>query len=97
MLGNPWDPKLLDIFQSGLPVHVVRYHDEDRDVRIEWNVAKHDEENNKYKKSTIHQRVDVVNKRFARTKDWSQVCVRVLAWLLVCFLGRWTFYFVFAR
>ena len=50
----------------------------ERDFRMEWNVAKHDEENNRYKRSSVFQRIQVCLKRHERLKYWPAVVSKLV-------------------
>jgi hypothetical protein len=55
--GEPWSLRLVDIFKLGVSCAVVKYaaDNNDRDVHEAWNVAKHDEESNKVRWSSLFQ------------------------------------------
>jgi hypothetical protein len=56
--GEPWSLRLVDIFLNGLSCTVVNYADNnDRDVREAWNVARHAEESNKVRWSSVFQKL----------------------------------------
>ena len=58
-MGNPWHANLVVNFESGMPVRWVEYTNDDLQTRKVWNIAKHDEANNKFDRSSIAQKVDV--------------------------------------
>ena len=71
---EPWPANLLEIFQNGLPVRVVGYTDDDDvDVRFAWNVAKHDEDSNSVRWSTVADQIGVPLRLFRRHGDWAVV------------------------
>ena len=53
------------IFRDGLNVDMVSYGTYDRDMHISWQAMRHDESQNKYRPTSIWQKVDVVS-RFQR-------------------------------
>jgi hypothetical protein len=62
--GEPWSLRLIDIFLNGLSCTVVKYADNiDRDVREAWNVARHGEESNKVRWSSVFQKLCTVYNR----------------------------------
>ena len=61
--GNLWPESLVAIFRYGLSVRVVAYtDDDDLESREAWNTAKHDEENNSVRWSSLHQKLSIVRK-----------------------------------
>ena len=69
--GDAWQETLLSVFRIGLLVRVVRYSDnDDRELREAWNTAKHDEESNTIRWSTLHQKLETVLNRFRKTGCW---------------------------
>jgi hypothetical protein len=69
--GDLWQESLLPIFRIGILVRVVAYSDnDDRELREAWNTAKHDEENNAIRWSTLHQKLEIVTARFRKTGSW---------------------------
>merc|ERR1712020_451823 len=72
--GNLWPESLVAIFRCGLSVRVVAYtDDDDLESREAWNTAKHDEENNSVRWSSLHHKVSIVRKRYTRLCDWQKV------------------------
>merc|ERR1712051_594577 len=72
--GNLWPESLVDIFRYGLSVRVVVYtDDDDLEEREAWNTAKHDEENNSVRWSSLYQKLSIVRKRYKRLSDWQKV------------------------
>jgi len=69
--GDLWQESLLPIFRIGILVRVVAYSDnDDRELWEAWNTAKHDEENNTIRWSTLHQKLEIVTARFRKTGSW---------------------------
>ena len=72
--GDPWPANLLEIFELGLKVKVVKYADDgDADARFRWNVAKHDVENNSVRWSTAFQKITVAASLYKKFGDWEKV------------------------
>ena len=72
--GHDWPSNLLEIFQHGLEVRVVAYEDDDdRDAREAWNIAKHDEESNSVRWSSVYQKISVATKSYKKLGDWAAV------------------------
>ena len=72
--GNLWPESLVTIFRYGLSVRVVAYtDDDDLEEREAWNTAKHDEENNSVRWSTLHQKLTITKNRYKRFSDWQKV------------------------
>ena len=72
--GNLWPESLVAIFRYGLSVRVVAYtDDDDLESREAWNTAKHDEENNSVRWSSLHHKLSIVRKRYKRLSDWQKV------------------------
>ena len=66
------DPTLLQIFEHGLRVAVVKYaDDDDMTVRRGWNVGKHDEENNTVRWSSVHLKITVAKDMHTHSGDWT--------------------------
>ena len=77
--GDVWPQSLMSIFSSGLSVRVVAYEDDDdREVREAWNTAKHDEESNTIRWSTLYQKMNTAVARFKKLGDWSKVTSSLL-------------------
>jgi hypothetical protein len=77
--GDVWPQSLMSIFSSGLHVRVVAYEDDDdREVREAWNTAKHDEESNTIRWSTLFQKMNTAVARFKKLGDWSKVTSSLL-------------------
>ena len=77
--GNLWPESLVNIFRHGLSVRVVAYtDDDDLESREAWNTAKHDEENNSVRWSSLHHKLSIVRKHFKRFSDWQKV--KALCW-----------------
>ena len=75
--GHEWDARLRNIFDAGLPLTVVKYTDDEYD-REAWNVAKHDEETNTVRWSSIHQKIKIVFGMHQRLGDWTGVSAALL-------------------
>ncbi len=92
--GNTWPPSLLDIFANGLACRVVAFADnDDREARESWNVAKHDEEGNSVRWSSLWQKLNTVRCRFRRVGDWNVAQSSLLALYgpsKKSTVGRWT-------
>ena len=72
--GYLWPESLVTIFHYGLSVRVVAYtDDDDLESREAWNIAKHDEENNSVRWSSLHQKLTVVTTLYKRLCDWQKV------------------------
>ncbi len=84
LAGQPWDPKVLEVFSKGLVITWASYDseaggNENQMLREAWNAAKHDEENNKYRNTPLHVKLHIVQKRFERMKDYSLVTQDLLS------------------
>ena len=53
--GEVWPECLASVFRTGLHVRVVAYSNDDRESREAWNTAKHDEERNSVRWSTLYR------------------------------------------
>jgi hypothetical protein len=64
--GEPWDPKVVDVLIHGLTISWATY-DDNTDVahREAWNAIKHDEENNKYRPTSVAKKLAVVRARLS--------------------------------
>ena len=72
--GDPWPANLIEIFELGLKVKVVKYADDgDKDARFRWNVAKHDVENNTVRWSTAFQKITVAASLYNKFGQWEEV------------------------
>ena len=79
--GNLWPESLVAIFRYGLSVRVVAYtDDDDLESREAWNTAKHDEGVpgvsagiSTLRRSSLHQKLTIVMKRYRRLSDWQKV------------------------
>ena len=68
-----WSAHLADVMKSGLHCKVVKYtDDEDKESRELWNVAKHDEDNNTVRWSSLYQKLNIVKQSFRRSGDWQK-------------------------
>ena len=78
--GDVWSESLVSVFQRGLNVKVVAYENDDRESREAWNTAKHDEERNDVRWSTLYQEVATAYLGMMRSesRDWKHVATRVL-------------------
>jgi len=77
--GEPWDPNVIEVFNLGLVVSQSTYEDNgDVSLREAWNAAKHDEENNKYRPTSLAKKISIVNSRWKRVKDYSKVTAELL-------------------
>ena len=67
-------------FQTGLNVRVVAYQNDDRESREAWNTAKHDEESNTVRWSTLYQKVSTAYASMTRAenRDWKHATTRLL-------------------
>ncbi len=92
--GQAWPSSLLDVFSKGLPCRVVTYADnDDREARESWNVAKHDEEGNSVRWSSLWQKLNIVRCRFNRVGDWNAAQTSLLTLYgpgKRSTVGRWT-------
>ena len=69
-----WPESLVTIFRYGFSVRVVAYTgDDDLESREAWNTAKHDEENNSVRWSSLYQKLSIVRNRYKRLSDWQKV------------------------
>lgn len=67
---------LMETIQQGLLCSIVEYHDgnDDRAARVMWQVGCHDEESNKYKPTTLQQKVLVVKTILASCSgQWDEI------------------------
>ena len=67
--GRAWDPKLVTMFKEGVHVSIVDYEQtaaDSVDLREAWQAARHDEENNKYRQTSVAQKIDIVLKAAKR-------------------------------
>ena len=72
--GEPWDPAVLDVFIRGLTVSECTYEDNsDVALREAWNAAKHDEENNKYRPTSLAKKIEIVMNQYRKDNDWTAV------------------------
>ena len=63
--GEVWSQALVDIFRIGIAVRVMSYSDDDdREARVAWNTAKHDEETNSVRWASCHQKVGIALNRW---------------------------------
>ena len=77
--GDLWPGSLVQIFQYGVYVRVVAYtDDDDLEARAAWNTAKHDEENNTVRWSSLYQKLTIVKNRHQRLSDWQKVKASLL-------------------
>ena len=57
--GEAWSESLVQVFQAGLECRVVAYaDDDDRENRSAWNTAKHGEESNTVRWSTVYHKLN---------------------------------------
>ena len=72
--GEVWSESMVQVFRAGLQCRVVAYADsDDLEARSAWNTAKHDEESNTVRWSTLHQKLNTAAARFKKLGDWSTV------------------------
>ena len=77
--GHAWPSETVEVILSGLPVSYATYEDqEDVGLREAWNAAKHDEENNKYRPTSVAKKISIVTARFERLKDYGAVTTELL-------------------
>ena len=58
--GEPWDDRLVDLFNSGVEVSVVEYPiDDSKEAREVYQAGRHAEENNKFRFTAIHVTLNV--------------------------------------
>ena len=77
-LGEPWSEEIAQVFTLGLATKIVSYSDDDdRALRICYNVVKHDLESNSVRWSTVHQKISCVLAQYQRHNDWTK-CQNVL-------------------
>ena len=76
--GEPWSEEIVQVFTVGLAVKIVSYPDnDDRPLRICYNVVKHDMESNNVRWSTVHQKISCVLAQYQRHNDWT-ICQNML-------------------
>ena len=69
---------LTDIFKLGLGVRVIVYpDDDDREARECWNIARHDEESNQIRWSSLAQKIGTVLAQFKRMGEWKAVSTKL--------------------
>ena len=81
-MGEPWDPRVVEVMTTGLVITFATYPDGNDDLghREAWNAGKHDEENNKYRPTSLHKKLDIVRKRYQRSnQDWAAVTQQLIA------------------
>ena len=77
--GEIWSESLAAVFRVGLNVRVVAYTDnDDRESREAWNTAKHDEESNTVRWSTLHQKLETAATRHRKLGDWTKASSSLL-------------------
>ena len=54
----PWPANLVEIFNEGFPVTWLQYEDDSMATRRLWNLSKHDEVNNKFRKSSVKSAIE---------------------------------------
>jgi len=70
---------LRDVFENGLVVRIVQYSDDDdRQLRENWNIAKHDEENHSVRWSTLWQKLNAARSRFKQLGSWTEATESLL-------------------
>jgi len=68
------DTTLLNIFDHGLHVTVVKYPDDDnRTLRRAWNAGKHDDDNNTIRHTSVHLKISVAKEMYATIDDWGLI------------------------
>ena len=72
--GESWPANIVDIFEGGVPVVLHAYEeDADLDLREVWNASKHDEECNKFRKTSLSTFLTIAVKARAKVgNDWSK-------------------------
>ena len=71
--------ELAEIFSGdGLLVDVVEYTSADRTARYAIQALAHEQEQNRYRPATLKNKVDLVERIFKSTKDWSTVTKQLL-------------------
>ena len=72
--GESWPANIVDIFENGVPVVLHAYEeDADLDLREVWNASKHDEECNKFRKTSLSTFLTIAVKARAKVgNDWSK-------------------------
>ena len=69
-----WSESLVCIFRNGLAVRVAAFTDnDDREQREAWNTAKHDEEGQSVRWSTLYQKLTIAVNRQKKCGDWKKV------------------------
>jgi hypothetical protein len=68
-----WDSRCVEVFETGVVVTLASYAEDDRALREAWNAAKHDEENNRYRPTSVAKKLGICYSRFERLKDWGLV------------------------
>ena len=70
--ATPIPKNLAAVFEHGLEVKVIKYtDDDDREARICWNVARHDEESFTVRWSSVSQKVQAAQVWCRRHGDWA--------------------------
>jgi hypothetical protein len=92
--GEVWPECLVSVFRTGLHVRVVAYSNDDRESRAAWNTAKHDEERNGVRWSTLYQKVATayLSMMLSESRDWKHVATRLLDLYSLgerCIVDRW--------
>ena len=72
--GDAWPQDIVSLFENGVPVVVRKYdEDSDLDLREAWQAARHDEECNKFKKTSVAILISSANKAYKKNgNDWSK-------------------------
>jgi len=71
--------ELAEIFSGGgLLVDVVEYSTQDRTARYAMQALSHEQDQNRYRPATLKNKVDLVERIFKSTKDWSMVMKQLL-------------------
>lgn len=73
-----WDSRCVEVFEKGLVVSLAVYAEDDKALREAWNAAKHDEENNRYRPTSVAKKLAVCFGRYARVKDWGVVTKQLI-------------------
>ena len=65
-------PELRRVFAEGLLVDYLKYPSDDRLTHVAMQCLSHEQDQNRYRVSTIGDKVALVNKAFGSTKDWTK-------------------------
>lgn len=66
--------RLLKVFNDGMRVDVVEYPEDDPVLVVAWNGLAHDTDSNRYRPTTIHMKIQIVNaqRRKVAGGDWDE-------------------------